>query len=86
MPDNKTFFSIILDVRSLSGVKQQMCRLVPEWVTATVRVALLIDRSDTARSLRLGENAAYTCTNNSPASASVTCASKTSLQKLRSKH
>ena len=33
-------------VRSLSEVKQQLCRLVPGWVTATVRVALLIDRSE----------------------------------------
>ena len=41
-------------VRSLSEVKQQLCRLVPGWVTATVRVALLMDRFDTARSLTLG--------------------------------
>ena len=34
--------------------------LVPGWVTATVRVALVIDRSDTARSLTLGNNAACT--------------------------
>ena len=49
-------------VRSLSEVKQQLCRLVPGWVTAAVRVALLIDCSDTARSITLGNNAACTCT------------------------
>ena len=44
-------------VRSLSEVKQQLCRLVPGWVTTTVRVALLIDRSDTAMTIPLGNNA-----------------------------
>ena len=39
-----------------------MCALVPGWVTATVRVTLLIDCSDTARSLTLGNNADSTCT------------------------
>ena len=49
-------------IRSLSEVKQQLCRLVPGWVTATVRVEILIDRSDRARSLTLGNNAACTST------------------------
>ena len=49
-------------VRSLSVGKQQLCVLVPGWVTTKVRVALLIDRSDIARSLTLGNNAARTCT------------------------
>ena len=44
-------------VRSLYEVKQQLCALVPGWVTATVRVALLVDCSDTARSLTLENNA-----------------------------
>ena len=38
-------------VRSLFEVKKQLCALVPGWVTATVRVALLIDRSDTSLAL-----------------------------------
>ena len=40
--------------KSLSEVNQPLCVLVPRWVTATVRVALLIDHSDIARSLTLG--------------------------------
>ena len=35
-----------MSVRSLSAVKQQLWRLVPGWVTTTVRVALLIYRSE----------------------------------------
>ena len=41
-----TFARKVMAVRSLSEVKQQLCRLVPGWVTATVRVALLIDLSE----------------------------------------
>ena len=36
-------------VRSLYEVKQQLCRLVPRWVTAIVRVALLIDPSNNSQ-------------------------------------
>ena len=49
-----------MDVRSLSEVKQQLYVLVSGWVTATVRVKLLIDRSDIPRSLRLKLNSKYT--------------------------
>ena len=46
-------------VRSLSEVKQQLYVLVSGLVTATVRVKLLIDRSDIPRSVRLNLNSKY---------------------------
>ena len=64
-------------VRSLFEVKQQLCALVPGWVTATVRVVLLVDCSDTARSLTLGNNAACTCTSMRRSTPDKTCLSKT---------
>ena len=50
----KTVTDLLLHLRKLlSEVKQQLCVLVPGWVTATVRVALLIDHSDIAKCLKL---------------------------------
>ena len=49
-------------IRSQFEDKQQLSALVPGWMTAAVRVALLRDRSDIARILTLVNNAACTCT------------------------
>ena len=37
------------------SVKQQLCALVPGWVSATVRAVLLVDCSDTARKPNVGK-------------------------------
>ena len=70
-------------VRSLFEVKQQLCVLVPGWVTALVRVALLIDCSENQEpnvgkqcSMHLYEHAAVH-------PLSKTCASKTNPQSVR---
>ena len=66
--------------RSLSKVKQQLCALVPGWVTVIFRVALPLDHSENQEpsvgkqcSMHLHEHA----TVHPP---SKTCASKTNLQ------
>ena len=48
-------------IRSLSEVKLQLCVLVPGWVTATVRVALLIDPSDTVMRETMQQAIARAC-------------------------
>ena len=48
--------SVLVVVWSLFEVNAQLCVLVPGWVTGTVRVNLLVDCSDTSRSLMLGNN------------------------------